>query len=50
MELPPTTKLLFIIGDIGYVFNHDVGIFYDFYGKEYLKRCFDFRSEMVLQT
>ena len=47
-ELPPSVKLLFIIGDIGYVFNDDVGIFYDFYCKEFLKKCFNFRSDMMI--
>ena len=30
MEQSPSAKLQFIVGDIGYAFNNDVGIFYDF--------------------
>ena len=32
MELSPGAKLQFIIGDIGYLFSEDVGLFYDHYG------------------
>jgi hypothetical protein len=30
MEQLPSAKLQFIVGDIGYAFNNDIGIFYDF--------------------
>jgi hypothetical protein len=30
-------KLKFIVGDIGYAFNNDIGIFYDFIGKMYIQ-------------
>jgi hypothetical protein len=30
MEQSPSAKLQFIVGDIGYAFNNDIGIFYDF--------------------
>jgi hypothetical protein len=33
-------KLQFIVGDIGYAFNNDIGIFYDFIG--ILKRVLDY--------
>jgi hypothetical protein len=33
MEKSPSAKLQFIVGDIGYAFNNDIGIFYDFIGK-----------------
>jgi hypothetical protein len=29
MEKSPSAKLRFIVGDIGYAFNNDIGIFYD---------------------
>jgi hypothetical protein len=32
MEKSPSAKLQFIVGDIGYAFNNDIGIFYDFIG------------------
>jgi hypothetical protein len=35
MEQSPSAKLQFIVGDIGYAFNNDIGIFYDFIGKMY---------------
>jgi hypothetical protein len=33
MELPSSAKLQFLIGDIGYVFSNEFGIFYDVHGK-----------------
>ena len=39
MEQSPSAKLLFIVGDIGYAFNNDIGIFYDFIGKMYIETC-----------
>jgi hypothetical protein len=30
MEQSPSAKLQLIVGDIGYAFNNDIGIFYDF--------------------
>ena len=33
MELPSSAKLQFLIGDIGYAFSNEFGIFYDVHGK-----------------
>jgi hypothetical protein len=37
MEQSPSAKLQFVVGDIGYAFNNDIGIFYDFIGKMYIQ-------------
>jgi hypothetical protein len=37
MEQSPSAKLRFIVGDIGYAFNNDIGIFYDFVHKLSIK-------------
>lgn len=50
MELSPSAKLQFIVGDIGYAFNNDIGIFYDFIGKMYIETCFRLRSEVLSVT
>ena len=50
MEQSPSAKLQFIVGDIGYVFNNDIGIFYDFIGKMYIITCFRLRSEVLSVT
>jgi hypothetical protein len=47
MEQSPSAKLQFIVGDIGYAFNNDIGIFYDFIGKCILKHVFRLRSEVL---
>jgi hypothetical protein len=44
------TKLQFIGGDIGYVFDNDIGIFYDFIGKMYIETCFRLQSEVLSVT
>lgn len=46
-ELSPSAKLQFLVGDIGYAFNTDIGQFYDFYGMFYLKECFQMRNELI---
>jgi hypothetical protein len=43
-------KLQFIVGDIGYAFNNDIGIFYDFIGIMYIETCFRLRSELLSVT
>jgi hypothetical protein len=48
MEQSLSAKLQFIVGDIGYAFNNDIGIFYDFIGKMYIETCFRLRSEVFL--
>ena len=50
MEQSPSAKLQFIVGDIGYAFNNDIGIFYDFIGKMYIETCFRLRSEVLSVT
>jgi hypothetical protein len=50
MEQSPSAKLQFIVGDIGYTFNNDIGIFYDFIGKMYIEACFRLRSEVLSVT
>jgi hypothetical protein len=45
-----THTLQFIVGDIGYAFNNDIGIFYDFIGKMYIETCFRLRSEVLSVT
>ena len=47
MELPPSAKLQFLIGDIGYLFSIDIGLFYDNYGMMFLKDCFKTRGEIL---
>ena len=47
MELSPSAKLQFIVG---YAFNNDIGIFYDFIGKMYIETCFRLRSEVLSVT
>jgi hypothetical protein len=43
-------NLQFSVGDIGYAFNNDIGIFYDFIGKMYIETCFRLRSEVLSVT
>jgi hypothetical protein len=50
MEQSPSAKLQFIVGDIGYAFNNDIGIFYDFIGKIYIETGFRLRSEVLSVT
>ena len=47
MELSSSTKLQFLIGDIGYAFTNELGIFYDVHGKMFLNECFKLRSEIL---
>jgi hypothetical protein len=47
MEQSPSAKLQFIVDDIGYAFNNNIGIFYDFIGKMYIETCFRLRSEVL---
>jgi hypothetical protein len=49
MEQSPSAKLQFIVGDIGYAFNNDIGIFYDFIDM-YIETCFRLRSEVLSVT
>ena len=46
-DLLPSIKIQFLIGDIGYHFSHDIGIFYDEVGKMFLRDCFDIRSNIL---
>ena len=46
MELSPGAKLQFLIGDIGYLFNDDIGLFFDHYGMLFLNDCFKRRCEL----
>jgi hypothetical protein len=39
-----------LFGDIGYAFNNDIGIFYDFIGKMYIETGFRLRSEVLSVT
>ena len=50
IEQSPSAKLQFIVGDIGYAFNNDIGIVYDFIGKMYIETCFRLRSEVLSVT
>jgi hypothetical protein len=43
MELSSSTKLQFLIDDIGYAFSNEFGIFYDVHGKMFLNECFKLR-------
>ena len=47
MELSSSAKLLFLIGDIGYAFTNEFGIFYDVHGKMFLNECFKLRFEIL---
>ena len=47
MELSSSAKLQFLIGDIGYAFTNEFGIFYDVHGKMFLNECFKLRSEIL---
>ena len=37
----------FIIGDIGYLFSEDVGLFYDHYGMMFLYDCYNKRCKIL---
>ena len=47
MELSSSAKLQFLIGDIAYAFNNDIGLLYDMHGKMFLNECFKLRSEIL---
>jgi hypothetical protein len=47
MELSSSAKLQFLIGDIGYAFSNELGIFYDVNGQMFLNECFKLRSEIL---
>jgi hypothetical protein len=49
-ELLPAAKILFLIGDIDYLFSSDVGYFYNSLGKRFLKECFDLRHDISPTT
>jgi hypothetical protein len=48
MEQSPSAKLQFIVGDIGYAFNNDIGIFYDFIG--HMQQKYDKTSAIYTHT
>ncbi|CAC5381926.1 unnamed protein product [Mytilus coruscus] len=47
LELSPRAQVLFLVGDIGYAFNDEIGSFYDVYGRMYLLELFRLRHIMV---
>ena len=49
IELSPGAKIKFLNGDLGYLFDKDIGTFYDIHGKMLVNECFDKRSELLNQ-
>jgi hypothetical protein len=47
MELSSSAKLQLLIGDFGYAFSNEFGIFYDVHGKMFLNEYFKLRSEIL---
>ena len=47
IQLSSCAKLQFLVGDVGYAFNNDIGSFYDHYGKMYISKCFDTRNVLL---
>ena len=49
LELSPSAKILFLVGDIGFAFDIDIGLFYDVYGRMYLLEAFNERNTILSQ-